>query len=313
MDDLTCGGDTNHGSCNVSAWTTHLEGLNAAECPFWDASSGCIWLVDMLAPSLIRVQPETGKSRVWPMPETIGSFALCEGGDLVILALRSGLFLFDLVSARMVPLANPEADRPENRLNDGKASPEGRFWVGSMNESAPRRPQGALYRVDFDGRVTRMLDGLYTSNGLAWSADGRRMYHSDSRAQILQAFDYDPVTGDLSGAEVLARPSETDGRPDGGTVDSEGFYWSAGASAGCLNRFAPNGSLDKKQVLPVKAPSMLCYGGADLRRVFVTSLSAVRDGISEKGKLISFGSDVQGLAGHRFKPSLSLMQRSGER
>lgn len=310
MDDLTGEGKIHLGNGKASAWTTHLDGLNAAECPFWDVSTGCVWLVDMVAPSLIRVQPETGVSRVWPMPETIGSFALCQSGNLAIVALRSGLFLFDLVSTRMMPLANPEADRPENRLNDGKASPEGRFWVGSMNESAPRRPHGALYRVDFDGRITRMLDGLYTSNGLAWSADGRRMYHSDSRAQILQVFDYDPVTGDLSGAKVLARPSETDGRPDGGTVDSEGFYWSAGASAGCLNRFASNGDLDKKQLLPIKAPSMLCFGGSDLRRVFVTSLSAVRNGISETGKLISFGGDVQGLAGHRFKPSLSLMQRS---
>lgn len=281
----------------VEACELHLDGLIAPESPFWDAGSGCIWLVDMLGPALIRTHPETGETRTWTMPEIIGSFALCEGGGAIV-ALRSGVYLLDLDTDRLTLFATPEPDRPDNRLNDGKASPEGRFWVGSMNLSDPRRPDAALYRIDCDGRCTRMIDGLYTSNGLAWSADGRRMFHSDSRGQILRVFDYDPVDGNLSEGRVIARPGETDGRPDGGTVDRDGYYWSAGASAGCLNRFSDTGDLVEKIQLPVPAPSMMCFGGPTLDRTFVTSLSQGQ----EAGRLISFPATVKGLRGHRFRP-----------
>lgn len=281
----------------VETYETHLDGLIAPESPFWDAESGCIWLVDMSRPALIRTHPETGETQTWNMPETIGSFALCEGGGAIV-ALRSGVYLLDLDADRLTPFATPEPDRPDNRLNDGKASPEGRFWVGSMNLSDPRRPDAALYRIDPDGRCTRMLDGLYTSNGLAWSADGRRMFHSDSRGQILQVFDYDPVDGSLSNGRVIARPGEGDGRPDGGTVDGNGYYWSAGASAGCLNRFSDTGHLAEKIQLPVSAPSMMCFGGSTLERAFVTSLSQEQ----ETGRLISFATRARGLQGHRFRP-----------
>jgi sugar lactone lactonase YvrE len=277
---------------------THLDGLIAPESPFWDAESGCVWLVDMSRPALIRTHPQTGETKVWKMPEDIGSFALCEGGGAIV-ALHSGVYLFDLVTGALALFATPEPERADNRLNDGKASPEGRFWVGSMNMSDPRRPDGALYRIDPDGHCTRMIDGLYTSNGLAWSADGRLMFHSDSRGQILQVFDYDPVDGSLSKGRVIARPSETDGRPDGGTVDGDGCYWSAGASASCLNRFSAAGDLVEKIRLPVFAPSMMCFGGERMDRLFVTSLA--RGG--EDGRLISFPAKVTGLHGHRFRPA----------
>jgi sugar lactone lactonase YvrE len=275
---------------------THLRGLTAPESPFWDAETSCIWLVDMFDPALVRTDPQTGETEIWKMPEDIGSFALCEGGGAIV-ALRSGVYLFDLATGTLTLFATPEPDRAGNRLNDGKASPEGRFWVGSMNLSDPRRPDAALYRIDPDGHCTRMIDGLYTSNGLAWSADGRRMFHSDSRGQLLQVFDYDPVEGSLSNNHIIARLSETDGRPDGGTVDSQGYYWSAGASAGCLNRFSATGDLVEKINLPVSSPSMICFGGKSMDRIFVTSLARG----AEDGRLISFPAKIAGLHGHRFR------------
>ncbi|MDQ0394894.1 SMP-30/gluconolactonase/LRE family protein [Labrys monachus] len=281
--------------------TEHLTGLQAAECPFWDGSGQDLWLVDMAAPSLIRLHPETGEKTVWPMPEAIGSFALCETDGKAIVALAGGLFILDLGSGALRLFARPEPEGSENRLNDGKASPEGRFWVGGMNLSTPRRAAAGLFRIDPDGAWTRVLDGIITSNGLAWSADGRRMFHSDSRGETLRSFDYEPATGDISGARTLARLSDSEGRPDGGTIDAEGCYWSAGASASCLNRFAADGTLAERYILPVAAPSMLCFGGPDFDRIFVTSLSVAKGGVTETGRVISFPAPVRGLAGHRFR------------
>jgi sugar lactone lactonase YvrE len=127
-----------------------------------------------------------------------------------------------------------------------------------------------LYRLDPDGTVHRMVDGLIVSNGLAWSADGRTMFHSDSKAQVIRAYDYD--NGAVANPRVVARPTEEIGRPDGAATDVEGFYWSAGISAGVLNRWAPDGRLDRSIPLPCSNPTMPCFGGADLRTIYVTSL-----------------------------------------
>jgi sugar lactone lactonase YvrE len=117
-----------------------------------------------------------------------------------------------------------------------------------------------------------MVDGLIVSNGLAWTADGRTMFHSDSKGQVIWAYDHDPATGEIANRREVARPSEAQGRPDGAATDVEGCYWSAGISAGVLNRWTPDGRLDRQIPLPCVAPTMPCFGGPDMRTIHVTSL-----------------------------------------
>ena len=284
----------------MSACREHLGSLQAGESPYWDEETGRLWLVDMYAPALISVGLRRGDIRTWPMPQTIGSFALCDDGSAIV-ALRDGVYRLDLDNGGLSLFARPEHSWFGNRLNDGKVSPDGRFWVGSMNESSPRQPAAALYRIDPDGHVRRMLSGLYTSNGLAWSPDGRHMYHSDSRGEMLWVFEYEVATGTISGGKVIAKLTDSDGRPDGGAVDAEGCYWSAGPSAGVINRFSAEGLLLERYVTPIAAPSMICFGGDDLRTIFVTSLSVERGGRREAGRLISFEAPVSGLPGNRFR------------
>jgi sugar lactone lactonase YvrE len=141
-----------------------------------------------------------------------------------------------------------------------------------MDEETLSRPIGTLYRWDPDGSLHDVVDGLIVSNGLAWSADGATMFHSDSKGQVVWTYDYDADTGMPRNRRVLARPTEEIGRPDGAAVDVEGYYWSAGISAGVLNRWAPDGTLDRSIPLPVSNPTCPCFGGPDLRTIFVTSL-----------------------------------------
>jgi sugar lactone lactonase YvrE len=241
------------------------------ECPVWSAEEQALYWVDILAPALHRLEPATGATRRWTMSASIGSFGLRERGGAVV-ALRNGFHLFDFDTGRLTFLNDPEADRPGNRLNDGKVSPDGRFWAGTMDEESLSRPVAALYRLDPDGSCRRMVDGLIVSNGLAWSADGRTMFHSDSKGQVIYAYDYDVGTGTIANRRVIARPTEEIGRPDGGATDVEGCYWSAGNSAGVLNRWAPDGRLERQIPLPCVAPTMPCFGGPDMRTIFVTSL-----------------------------------------
>ena len=281
--------------------------LHVGEGAFWHAAEQAFYFVDILAPTLFRLDPATDALQSWPMPAAIGSFGLCQDqpgrARRAIVALRTGVFLFDFATEALTPVAAPEPDRPGNRLNDGKVGPDGRFWVGSMDDRPEKETLGALYRIDHDGTCTRMLDGLIVSNGLAWSPDGQTMYHSDTRLKFLQAFDYDLATGSLSNKRVLRHFDNEQGRPDGAAMDSEGCYWSAGVSAGCINRIAPDGTILQRHELPVAAPTMPCFGGPDLKTLFVTSLRTDRLGAEEPGTVISFPVEVAGLPGALFGPS----------
>ena len=242
------------------------------ECAVWSVREQALYWEDILAPAIYRWVPATGKTTTWPMPAPVGAFGLRARGGLIV-GLRTGVHFFDPETGKLTFVVNPEPDRPTNRLNDGKVSPEGRFWIGSMYDvpGREREKTGALYRIDPDGSSRKMLDGLYVSNGLAWSPDGRTMYHSDSRGKYVKAYDYDPRTGDIANGRVIAEPQEEDGRPDGAGMDSEGCYWSAGVSAGCINRYRPDGTLVSKLSVPTPSPTMVCFGGPDLRTMYITS------------------------------------------
>ncbi|WP_214371259.1 SMP-30/gluconolactonase/LRE family protein [Pseudonocardia sp. H11422] len=274
------------------------------ECPVWSADEQALYWIDIHAPALHRLDVGTGATRSWAMPRRIGSFGLRESGGAVV-ALEDGFHLLDFDTGALSFVAGPE-HVPGTRFNDGKVSPDRRFWAGTMDEDSLSRPIAALYRLDPDGSLHRMVEGLIVSNGLAWTADGRTMFHSDSKGQVIWAYDYDPGHGTLRNRRVVARPSEEAGRPDGAAVDEKGFYWSAGISAGVLNRWAPDGRLDRTIPLPCSNPTAPCFGGPDMQTIFVTSLrhGVVADVLAAKplsGGIFAVRVDVPGVPVARFK------------
>ena len=239
-----------------------------AESPVWDASTRRVLFCDIPGKQISALSVDDGSRTTWDFPEVVGSFGLCRSGRLVV-ALRHHVVLFDPRTREIAELSKPVNEPPTNRLNDGKVGPDGCFWVGSMDENSPRQRTGVLYRVTPDGRVERKSDGYAVSNGLAWSPDGRTMYHSDSTSAIIEAWDFDVRNGGLSNHRVLATLSNEEGRPDGAATDVDGNYWSAGPSAACVNCFSPSGSLLHKLAFPVPGPTMPCFAE---RSLYVTSL-----------------------------------------
>lgn len=285
------------------------------ESPVWDAASQSLYWVDIPAGKLSRIRlgaDLTGRDVThWTLPAAIGSLGLCPDGRILV-ALPYGVHYFDPRDESLTLLVDPEPGVETNRLNDGKMGPDGAFWVGSMDDRASgKQPIAALYRVTPDGKAEKKVDGVTVSNGLAWSADGRTLYHSDSRGIWLDRWDFDPRTGGISNRTRLATPDEASGRPDGGACDAEGYYWSCGVSAGCLNRYDRTGELVEKIALPVPAPTMPCFGGPDLKTLFFTSLRA---GLSDEkiatapqsGGLFMMPVTVAGAPIARFGEPLSL-------
>jgi sugar lactone lactonase YvrE len=249
-----------------------VDGRNTTgESPVWSAGEAALYWVDIPDGWIHRLDPATGARRSWHLPAAVGSIGLRERGGFVA-AMRTGFHLFDPDTGRLTLLCHPEPERPTNRLNDGKVSPEGRFWAGTMDERPEKEPIGSLYRLDADHRCTRMAGGVKVSNGLAWSPDGRTMYHSDSRGGAIFRYGYDVETGAIGPREVFVTMQAEWGRPDGGATDEEGCYWGCGIAAGRLNRFSPAGELVEYVELPVTHPTMPCFGGPGLRTLYVTSL-----------------------------------------
>jgi len=252
------------------AWDSRCT---VGESPVWDARNRRILFCDIPGKRIHALSVDGGARDTYDLPEVVGSFGLCRSGKLIV-ALRHRVVLFDPRTRRVEDFTGAVVEPATNRMNDGKVGPDGAFWVGSMDENTPRQPTGALYRVTADGKIERKSEGYRTSNGLAWSADGRIMYHSDTSPGILEAWDFDPAAGSMSNHRVLARMTNEQGRPDGAATDMQGNLWSAGPSAGCINRFSPDGTLLERIAFPVPGPTMPCFGDGQL---FVTS---IRDGKS---------------------------------
>ncbi|WP_371316788.1 SMP-30/gluconolactonase/LRE family protein [Pseudomonas gingeri] len=264
-----------------------------AESPLWDDHREVLWFVDIDAPALFSYQPVSRELTCFDMPSPIGCIGLTHDNQ-IIAGLKSGVHLFDPQTRELQFLVNPEPDRPDNRLNDGKVGPDGCFWVGSMDQNSINTT-GALYRVTPYGQCTRVLDNLFVSNGLAWSPDHRTLYHTDGISAAINAYDFDPVSGEISNPRVLITLDfEQTGWPDGGTVDLEGNYWSAGIYRGRINQISPQGELLHSLQMPVIGTTMPCFGGPDGRTLFVTSLTVEVDDQEQAGTLLSCSIDIQG-------------------
>lgn len=247
------------------------------ESPFWHPDEAALYWVDIPGKALHRWHAASAAHKAWSFGVEPGCCAPLPGGRLIV-AFRDGLFAFDPASGERKPLCPPPYDPASERFNDGKADPQGRFWAGSMSEERGVA-KGALYRWGPDGLV-RMAGGVSTSNGLAFSPDGHTLYWADTPSHRVMAYDFDPVQGTLGAARVFAsfepKVAGQDlapygGRPDGAAVDAEGAYWCAMYEGQRLVRFAPDGSLLRSVPLPVRCPTMPCFGGPDLRTLFVTS------------------------------------------
>lgn len=247
------------------------------ESPFWHPSEGCLYWCDIPGCTLSRVDAAGDDLAQWHFDCEPSSCAPRLDGSL-LLAMRDGLWCFDAARGERSLLAPAPYDTTRERFNDGKCDPQGRFWVGTVYE--PREPPlAALYCYD-DGRLERRADGIATSNGLAWSPGGSTMYWSDTRAHAIYAFDFEPGTGTLSNCRAFARfptkESRQDqlsygGRPDGAAVDAEGCYWVAMFEGWRLLRLSPAGECVREVSLPVRCPTMPCFGGPDLKTLYITT------------------------------------------
>ena len=226
------------------------------EGPLWDpvAEQALYWVNDSRGPLIRRLDWATGERRDWPVPEMIGSMALRENGGAIV-ALRNGVHTFDFETGEATLVSDPEADDPSTRFNDGKVDRQGRFLTGTMQTRVGREPRGSIYRLDTDLTLHHLKGEVIVANGPCFSPDGETFYFADTGRRAILAYDYDTATGAIGEERVAVDTSPFDSGPDGGTVDGEGFLWSALVHAGQVARFAPDGTLDRMIDMPCSRPA----------------------------------------------------------
>jgi sugar lactone lactonase YvrE len=238
------------------------------EGPRWDATDGRLLWVDIEGRVLHISDPAAGTDRAIRMWSRVGSASWTTSENILLVALADRLALLDLRDDSLSTLAEiPHAGHM--RLNDGVCDPAGRFWVGSM-ALAETPGAAALYRFA-GGVLERVLDDVTLSNGLGWSSDGSRMYYVDSPTQRIDVFDYDGGAGSIANRRPFAEIDGADGIPDGLAVDDDGCVWVALWGGRAVRRYSPEGALVDVVHLPAEHVTACCFGGDDLRSLFITT------------------------------------------
>ena len=272
------------------------------EGPWWDEREGVLYWVDIIGETLFRYHPASGENETISVGEMVGTVVLGDSGA-IYLAVKEGFARFNADMGTLHYLARPSDHPPENRFNEGKCSPEGRFWAGTMGLKASPNA-GALYRLDADLSCHRILTDITISNGIVWTADQRTMYYIDTAAFNVVAFDYDIDSGKLSHRrEVIAFPRDGGG-PDGMAIDINGNLWVAHFGGWAVRCWDPRTGAQLAQIdVPVKNVTACAFGGPDLRSLYITTHGGDKpDKESEPhaGGLFVAEPGVTGQLNHRF-------------
>lgn len=271
-------------------------GAELGEGPIWSPSENAVWFVDIKKNRIHRFEPASRRKRSYETPPNPSFIVAAPGGTFVV-GLQSGLHRFDPATGDFTFVCAVEPDKPSNRLNDGALDPKGRLWFGSM-DNAEKDKSGSLYRLDPSGPV-EVDSGYAITNGPCFSPDGRILYHTDTRASTIYAFDV-ADDGSVANKRVFVTIEEGGGHPDGPTTDSEGCVWTALYRGWSARRYSPTGELIATVRFPCSNITKLAFGGADLRTVFATTARHIltTEQRSEQplaGGLFSFEVDVAGL------------------
>ena len=259
------------------------SGTLLGECPVWDVKENVLYWIDIDGHKINCYDPSSCNNETRKLPFKPGSLAIRKQGGL-LLAMSNGFYNYDFTNEILESRkCDPEPDRKDNRLNDGRCDPDGRFWVGSMNDL--RRIQGQyegnLYCYHPDGECVSQNLPVGVANGLAFSPDERYMFFADTMRETVWRFDYDKEQGKIRNQQVFLNLKNLSGKPDGACVDADGCYWLAHIYGWKVARYTPEGKLDREIQLPFPKPSMCAFGGSKLDTLFITSISTKPD--SENG------------------------------
>lgn len=241
-----------------------------AEGPVWDAKRKLIYWIDILNGKIHEYSHEEKSHRITDVHQMIGSLAICDDGNFIA-ALQNGIAFINRSTHEITPIADPETHLEENRFNEGKCDPAGRFWAGTMSLSETPNA-GNLYVLEHRVMLVKKISGVTISNGMAWSPDEKTFYFIDTPTHEIDAYSYDKITAGISDRKTIIRIDEKEGAPDGMTIDNEGMLWIAHWGGWQVSRWDPTTG---KKLYAIKMPAAritsCTFGGENLQDLYITS------------------------------------------
>lgn len=232
----------------------------------WSVEEQAFYWIDIENDTYSRLDPATNQYETFNVGKSIGVMALRASGGIVM-AVQDGFAFWDPKRHQLQSIVNPEEKRPHLRFNDGAVDCKGRFWAGSMGGEN----EGILYRLDPDGSVHAMIHEVSVPNGIGWSPDNTIMYFTDSTRYTISAFDFDAESGSISNRRIFVQTAPEGGQPDGLTVDTEGYIWSAYWDGAKVVRYDPSGNIERTIPVPALRVTSCVFGGPDLTDLYITS------------------------------------------
>lgn len=253
-------------SNHVSVW---------GEGPIWHQER--LLYVDIESHKILAFTPATGEEKIWNVGQRVGTVVPRAQGGLVW-AGDDGFFFLNEDTGVSTPIANPEPDLPDNRFNDGKCDPTGRFWAGTIH--LKKQPTAALYCLHADLRVEKKFSPVTNSNGIIWSRDGGTMFYIDTPSKKIRAFDFDTATSAISNERVIWDTSADTSVPDGMTIDNQDRLWIAFCHGAKVVCFDPATKTVEQQIdFPCIETTACAFGGPDLQDLYITT--GLKPGLEE--------------------------------
>jgi len=275
--------------------------LKIGENPLWDSRERRVYWEDIHTGRIFRFDPVSGIYETVYEGDVVGGFTIEEDGALLLFMENGGIKVFRDGSLTTVIEEIPE--ERGTRFNDVIADPEGRVFCGTMpGEDHP----ASVYMLDKDGSITKVIEGVGLSNGMGFTHDLKKLYHTDSPNRTISLYEYDRKSGALGGSSVFVRTPEGEGDPDGMTVDDEGCVWSARWDGGCIVRYSEGGQEVLRIQLPVKKVSSLTFGGRDVTDLYITTAGGDnrREEGREAGALFRVRTAIHGVGEFRSRITL---------
>jgi sugar lactone lactonase YvrE len=251
------------------------------EGPVWHSQEGCLYWVNFIGQyQILRFSPQTQRLEVFETGMPVMALGIRKTGDFIA-ATAKGIANWNIQRGSFEQFCDPLAGRTGIRFNDAATDSQGRFWVGTLNDANPKGPDGELFCIQGDDSCRLMDKNITVANGIGWSPDRTIMYFTDSFRYCIYAYNYSAESGTIANRRIFVQTSPDGGLPDGLTVDTEGFVWSAYCGGWRVVRYNPEGKVDREYRLPVANPTSCAFGGERLDELYITSANL---GLSEEDK-----------------------------
>jgi sugar lactone lactonase YvrE len=250
------------------------------EGPVWHSQEGSLYWVNFIGQyQILRYSPQTKHLEVFETGMPVMALGIRKAGGFIA-ATAQGIANWDIERKKFEPFCDPLKGRTGIRFNDAATDSQGRFWVGTLNEANPKGPDGELYCVQGNHSCQLMDTDITVANGIGWSPDRTIMYFTDSFRYCIYVYDFSEA-GTIANRRIFVQTAPEGGIPDGLTVDTEGFVWSAYCGGWRVVRYNPEGRVDREYRLPVANPTSCAFGGKRLDELYITSAAL---GLTEEDK-----------------------------